>query len=109
MKRLAHNVKLKYEKGVKSMMRWGSIIFSLPAVLLLSLYGWELSTVNDCINQGLSYDFQLEQCVEGEQDIQSPFYARNALLVNSMLLLSVLGSVMMTMAMIKRGMVRNQE
>lgn len=91
------------------MMRWGSIIFSLPVILLLSLYGWELSAVNDCIDQGLSYDFKLEMCVEGEQDIQSPFYARNALFVNGMLLLSVLGSLMMTMAMIKRGMVRNQE
>lgn len=85
-------------------MRWGSIIFSLPAILLLSLYGWELSIVNDCMDQGLSYDFQQETCIEGKQDIHTPFYARHTLLVNGMLLLSVLGSIMMTMAMIKRGM-----
>ncbi len=89
------------------MMRWGSIIFSLPVILLLSLYGWELSTVNDCIDQGLSYDFQLEKCVEGEQDIRSPYYARNTLWVNGVLLLSVIGSMMMTIAMIKRGMASN--
>jgi hypothetical protein len=88
-------------------MRWGSIIFSLPVILLLSLYGWELSTVNDCIDQGLSYDFQLEKCVAGEQDIRSPYYARHTLWVNSVLLLSVIGSMMMTIAMIKRGMASN--
>ncbi len=89
------------------MMRWGSIIFSLPAILLLSLYGWELSIVNDCMDLGLSYDFQQEICVEGKQAIHTPFYARHTLLVNGMLLLSVLGSIMMTMAMIKRGMQRD--
>ncbi len=89
------------------MMRWGSIIFSLPAILLLSLYGWELSSVNDCIDQGLSYSFELEQCIDGKQDIRSPFYARHTLFVNSMLLLSVIGSIMMTVAMIQRGMQRD--
>ena len=89
------------------MMRWGSIIFSLPAILLLSLYGWELSSVNDCIDQGLSYSFELEQCIDGKQDIRSPFYARHTLFVNSMLLLSVVGSIMMTVAMIQRGMQRD--
>jgi len=88
-------------------MRWGSIIFSLPAILLLSLYGWELSSVNDCIDQGLSYSFELEQCIDGKQDIRSPFYARHTLFVNSMLLLSVIGSIMMTVAMIQRGMQRD--
>lgn len=89
------------------MMRWGSIVFSLPAILLLSLYGWELSVVNDCLDQGLSYSFSAETCVEGVQDHKSPYYARHTLLVNSMLLLSVIGSIMMTMAMIKRGMQQN--
>jgi hypothetical protein len=89
------------------MMHWGSIIFSLPAILLLSLYGWELSSVNDCIDQGLSYSFELEQCIDGKQDIRSPFYARHTLFVNSMLLLSVIGSIMMTVAMIQRGMQRD--
>ncbi len=89
------------------MMRWGSIIFSLPAILLLSLYGWELSSVNECIDQGLSYNFELEQCIDGKQDIRSPFYARHTLFVNSMLLLSVIGSMMMTAAMIQRGMQRD--
>ena len=88
-------------------MRWGSIIFSLPVILLLSLYGWELSTVNDCIDQGLSYSFDLETCIDEKQDFQSPYYARHTFLVNSMLLLSVLGSIMMTVAMIKRGMSRD--
>ncbi|MBL4799181.1 MAG: hypothetical protein JKY50_17365 [Oleispira sp.] len=89
------------------MMRWGSIIFSLPVILLLSLYGWELSGVNDCIDQGLSYSFELEKCLEGKQDIRSPFYARHTLFVNGMLLLSVLGSVLMTVDMIQRGMKRD--
>lgn len=89
------------------MMRWGSIVFSLPVILLLSLYGWELSIVNDCLDQGLSYSFVEEQCVEGAQDYKSPYYVRHTLWVNSMLLLSVVGSIMMTMAMIKRGMQQN--
>jgi hypothetical protein len=106
MKSLALNVKLKYRNEVKSMMRWGSIIFSLPVILLLSLYAWELSIVTECIDQGLSYDFSIEECVTGAQNIQTPYYARHTLLVNIMLLLSVLGSLMMTLAMIKRGIQR---
>ncbi len=86
------------------MMRWGSIIFSLPVILLLGLYGWELSIVNECLDQGLSYDFKSEVCIAGEQNIHSPYYARHTLLVNSMLLLSVLGSILMTVAMIQKGM-----
>jgi len=86
------------------MMRWGSIVFSLPAILLLSLYGWELSIVTACADQGLSYDFGLDKCVQGAQNIETPYYARHTIFVNLMLLISVLGSVMMTMAMIKRGM-----
>lgn len=89
------------------MMRWGSIVFSVPVILLLSLYGWELSIVNECLDQGLSYDFTKELCVEGSQDYKSPYYARHTIWVNSMLLLSVIGSMMMTMAMIKRGMQSN--
>jgi hypothetical protein len=96
-----------YKKGEKSMMRWGSIIFSLPVIVLLSQYGWELSIVNDCIDLGLSYDFSLEECVQGEQNVQSPYYARHTRWVNIMLLLSVFGSIMMTIAMIQRGMKRD--
>ncbi len=55
------------------MMRWGSIIFSVPVILLLSLYAWELSIVTECIDQGLSYDFSLEKCVAGAQNIQTPY------------------------------------
>jgi hypothetical protein len=86
------------------MMRWGSIVFSLPVILLLSLYGWELSIITACADQGLSYDFGLVNCVEGAQNIETPYYARHTIFVNMMLLMSVFGSVMMTMAMIKRGM-----
>lgn len=89
------------------MMRWGSIIFSVPVILLLSLYAWELSIVTECIDQGLSYDFSLEECVTGAQNIQTPYYARHTIFVNMMLLMSVLGSAMMTAGMIQRGMQRD--
>lgn len=89
------------------MMRWGSIIFSVPVILLLSLYAWELSIVTECIDQGLSYDFSLEKCVAGAQNIQTPYYARHTLFVNMMLLMSVIGSAMMTAGMIQRGMQRD--
>ena len=89
------------------MMRWGSIIFSVPVILLLSLYAWELSIVTECIDQGLSYDFSLEKCVPGAQNIQTPYYARHTLFVNMMLLMSVIGSAMMTAGMIQRGMQRD--
>lgn len=90
------------------MMRWGSILFTLPAVVLLCQYGWEMSLVSDCMELGLGYDFSAQQCADLDPISQPPFYARNTLWVNGMLLVSVVGSLMMTWGMIQRGMTRGR-
>ena len=88
------------------MMRWGSMLFALPVVVLLCQYGWEMSLVTNCLEQELGYDFGLERCAEVDPISQPPFYARNTLWVNSAMLVSVVGSLMMTWGMIQKGMTR---
>lgn len=86
-------------------LRYGSLLFALPGLLLLTLYGLEMSAVTDCIQQGGSYNFELSQCMTTQQP-QSAYYARHPLFVNLMLLLSALGALAMTWGMVLRGMTR---
>lgn len=89
-------------------LRYGSLLFALPGLLLLTLYGLEVSAITDCNQQGGSYNFDTGQCMDKEQP-QSPYYARNATFVNLMLLLSTLGALAMTWGMVLRGMTRPEQ
>ena len=84
------------------MMRWGSMLFVLPLAVLLVQYGFEMSAINGCTSEGLYYDPIAEQCVS-QSTAMNPFYARHTGWVNGLILLSFVGSMMMTLGMIKRG------
>ncbi len=85
------------------LMRLGSLIFAVPAVLLIVLYGIELSTVTSCIEAGGHYNFTSGECGE-EISERISFYQRHRPLVDLTLLLSTAGALMMTWAMLKKGM-----
>ncbi|MDF1762245.1 MAG: hypothetical protein P1U57_02450 [Oleibacter sp.] len=90
------------------LLRYGSLLFAAPAILLLSLYGIELSAVSECTTQGLSYSYQSGEC-SSQLIEQMSYYRRHSGLVNSMMLLSMLGSFMMIFGMLKKGMTRPPE
>jgi len=83
--------------------RIGSLIFAIPAVLLILLYGIDLSTASDCTDIGQFYDFANDVCSESPVP-GSSYYQRHTTFVNLMLLLSVIGSLMMTWGMLLKGM-----
>lgn len=81
--------------------RIGSFIFAAPGILLLVLYGIELSAITDCQQQGLFYDAVTAQC-RADAPAFSTFYMRHSLMVNLNLLLATVGAVLMTLGMLKR-------
>lgn len=83
------------------LLRFGSILFAVPGIILLVLYGIELSAATECQQMGLFYNAITGICEE-TQPVFSTFYLRHTLLVNSMLLVAVVGTVMMTLGMIKK-------
>ncbi|MEK9712441.1 MAG: hypothetical protein VW258_07730 [Thalassolituus sp.] len=85
------------------LMRVGSMIFAIPAIMLIALYGIDLSTAGQCIDIGQYYDFANDICSERPVP-GSSYYQRHAAFVNIMLLLSVVGSLMMTWGMLVKGM-----
>lgn len=87
------------------MLRYGALLFALPAILLLTLYGLEMSAISDCQALGQQLDLVSGECSE-QQQVHSSYYQRHALLVNLMLLVSLLGALMMTWGMLKKGMQR---
>lgn len=83
------------------LMRLGTTLFILPSILLLILYGIELSAITSCQELGLFYHATLKECVE-QQPAFSSFYMRNTVLVNSMLGLAAVGAFGMTTAMLNK-------
>lgn len=80
--------------------RIGVIIFTIPCIILLTLYGIELSAATDCQQLGLFYDAYSQQCVENVPAFSS-FYMRNAFLVNSMLIIATIGSLALIVGMVQ--------
>lgn len=83
------------------LMRISSIIFAVPGIVLLILYGIELSAITNCQELGLFYDAHLKQCIEQKPPFNT-FYMRNALLVNCALFIASIGALSMCFAMLKR-------
>ena len=89
-------------------LRYGSLLFALPGLLLLTLYGLEMSAITDCGQQGGYYNVETGECGQQPQP-QSTYYSRHALFVNLMMLVSLLGALAMTWGMLLRGMARSQD
>ncbi|WP_320818731.1 hypothetical protein [Thalassolituus sp.] len=85
------------------LLRLGSLLFALPALILLVLYGLEMSAVSDCTQLGGIYNFDTAEC--GTEAIaQTSYYMRHSGLVNGMMLLSVGGALAMSIGMLIKGM-----
>lgn len=85
------------------LLRLGSLLFALPALILLVLYGIEMSAISDCTQLGGIYNFETATC--GSEAIeQTSYYTRHSGLVNGMMLLSVLGALAMSLGMLIKGM-----
>ncbi|WP_271272220.1 hypothetical protein [Aliamphritea hakodatensis] len=72
------------------MLKLGLALLILPGVVLMALFWQDLGVMRDCQAQGLSFDPYAQSCSETEQAFV-PFGQRNPVLVNSVMLLSVLG------------------
>lgn len=82
------------------LMRISTILFAVPGIILLILYGIELSAITQCQESGLFYDTTLKQCIE-QQPPFSSFYMRHTLFVNAMLIISTISALIMTISMSK--------
>ncbi len=80
--------------------RIGVIIFTIPCIILLTLYGIELSAATDCQQLGLYYDAFSKQCTDIKPAFSS-FYMRNAFLVNIMLIIASVGSAALIIGMVQ--------
>jgi len=75
------------------MIRIGLLLLIAPCLLLMGLYMPEQSSVADCIALGGSYDFERQLCDQENSHPTSTFMARHTLLVNSSMLLALLGFI----------------
>src|SRR5690554_5358060 len=80
--------------------RIGVIIFTIPCIILLTLYGIELSAATDCQQLGLFYDAYSQQCVETAPAF-SILYLRNAFLVISVLIIATNRSLALIVSMVQ--------
>lgn len=83
-------------------LRAGSLLFAVPGIILLTLYGIELSAVTDCTQSGGFYDYVQATCSTTEQP-EISYYRRHSGLVNGMMLLSVVGALAMSWGMLLKG------
>ncbi len=72
------------------MLKLGLALLILPGVVLMTLFWQDLSAMRECQAQGLAFEPYTQSCSEAEQPFV-PFGQRNSTLVNSVMLLSVLG------------------
>jgi len=84
-------------------LRAGSVLFALPGIILLVLYGIEMSAMTECLQSGGHFDFINQLCSDTEQP-QISYYQRHAVLVNMLMLISVIGMFAMVWGMLKKGM-----
>ena len=65
--------------------RYGSLLFALPAIILIVAFGFELMSAGQCTDAGLHYDYTSGTCIE-EAVPQLSYYQRNTVFINVMLL-----------------------
>ncbi|MGH1462872.1 MAG: hypothetical protein ACRBB6_12635 [Neptuniibacter sp.] len=76
------------------MLRLGLILLILPSVALMLLYFMDQATVDACLDQGGSYNYQDAVCDLTDNHPFVPLIARYPLLINGAMLLSVIGLLM---------------
>lgn len=84
------------------LIRVSSLIFIVPGIILLVLYGVELSAITECQELGLFYDTHIKQCTEQKPPFNT-FYMRHVVLVNTLLIISSLGAAAMCVGMLNRN------
>jgi hypothetical protein len=73
------------------MLKIGLVLLVLPALILMTVFFIDQSTVDACIKQGGSYNYQISECDLQEKHPFIPLMVRYPMLVNGMMLLSVIG------------------
>lgn len=76
------------------MLRVGLILLVVPSLLLMTVFFIDQSAIDACLDQGGSYNYLNEQCDMENTHPFVPLIARYPLLINSTMLLSVIGLVM---------------
>ena len=72
-------------------LRLGLGLLILPMALLLGGYFSELATVNECLRQQGSFDYQRQLCDMVATHDFIPYFQRHTLWVNGCMLVSVVG------------------
>ena len=73
------------------MLKIGLVLLVIPALILMTVFFIDQSTVAACAEQGGSYNYQLNECDLQVKHPFTPLMVRHPLLVNGMMLLSVIG------------------
>ena len=75
------------------MIKIGLLLLIAPCLLLMGLYLPEQTSMSDCVALGGSYDYQQQVCDMQNKHPVCPFMARHGFLVNSAMLLALLGFI----------------
>jgi len=73
------------------MLRLGLILLILPGVVLMGVFWSDLSSVNECLSAGGSFDYMAEVCDMQASHPFIPFAVRNPQFVNLTMLASAAG------------------
>ena len=85
------------------MLKLGLLLLILPGLVLMTLFWNELSTVNECLSGGGSFDYLNQHCDQQLSHPFVPFSERNPLLVNLTMLVSGLGFLLCLFALYVRA------
>lgn len=86
------------------MLRTGTLLLSLPCILLIGAYWWELMDVNACLEAKGSFDYINGVCSTTETFEFISFSVRHPWFVNGGLLIAMIGLAMTTLGMLQKGM-----
>ncbi len=81
------------------MIKIGLLLLIAPCLLLMGLYLPEQSNAADCIAVNGSFDYVQQVCDMQNTHSSSTFMARNTALVNSAMLLALLGFIVCVMGL----------
>lgn len=85
------------------MLRLGLLLLIIPCLLLMGSYMYEQSLVDDCLDLGGSFNYELLFCDKQDSHSFMPYMARHPLFVNGGMLLSVIGVFFCIIGLYKRS------